>query len=253
MNRQEFFIDHDGLRIHAKLDFPAAEAEKYPLVIIVHGYTGHMEEDHIIAIAQALTQNGFAALRVEMYGHGCSDGEFRNHTVLKWVSELLTVIDYAAGLDFVEELYLTGHSQGGLTVMLAAAMKRDVLKAVIPLAPAVIIRDAAREGKMFGASFDPDHVPEELDMGEGRVLGGNYFRVAQLLPVEEAQRLYKGPVLLVHADTDESVPLFYSQEAAKVYANAQLKIIHGDDHCYTKKTSEMTDAVVNFLKQVHGK
>ena len=94
MKRKEFFIDHDGLKLHAKLDFPVAEAEKYPLVIIVHGYTGHMEEPHILAITDALTENGFAALRVELYGHGQSDGSFRDHTVLKWVSELLTVIDY---------------------------------------------------------------------------------------------------------------------------------------------------------------
>ena len=45
---KEFFIDSDGTRIHAKLERPEG-AEKGPLCILVHGFTGHMEEDHIIA------------------------------------------------------------------------------------------------------------------------------------------------------------------------------------------------------------
>ena len=84
MENREFYIEHDHIRLHAKLDFPAQEREKYPLVIIEHGFTGHMEESHIVGIAKAVNDNGYASLRIELYGHGKSDGEFKNHSVLKW-------------------------------------------------------------------------------------------------------------------------------------------------------------------------
>ena len=250
MKNREFYIDHDGIALHAKLDMPDRSEKKVPLVIIQHGYTGHMEEPHILAIAKAMTDNGFAALRIELYGHGKSGGEFRNHTVPKWVSELLTVIDYVASLDFAEEIYLTGHSQGGLAVILAAAMKRDVIKALIPLAPATMIRDDARRGTSFDIHFDPDHIPGELQMNEERVLDGNYFRTAQLLPVEEAIRSYNGPVLIVHSDTDETVPVKYAEEAAAMYSNARLHIVTGDDHCFDKKIGEVTRVMVEFLNDL---
>ena len=250
MKNREFYIDHDGIALHAKLDMPDRSEKKVPLVIIQHGYTGHMEEPHILAIAKAMTDNGFAALRIELYGHGKSGGEFRNHTVPKWVSELLTVIDYAASLDFAEEIYLTGHSQGGLAVILAAAMKRDVIKALIPLAPATMIRDDARRGTSFDIHFDPDHIPGEIKMNEERVLDGNYFRTAQLLPVEEAIRSYNGPVLIVHSDTDETVPVKYAEEAAAMYSNARLHIVTGDDHCFDKKIGEVTRVMVEFLNDL---
>lgn len=252
MENREFYIEHDGLKLHAKLDFPKEEAEKYPLLIIEHGYTGHMEERHIIAVAEAANEIGFASLRIELYGHGGSDGSFREHTVMKWVDEMLTVIDYAAGLDFVDGVYLAGHSQGGLTTILVAAMKRDVLKAILPLAPAIVIRDDARTGTLFGTSFDPDHVPDQMDMGEGRVLNGNYFRVAQTLPVEEAIESYCKPVLIVHADTDEAVPVSYAIEAAKRYENCELIILENDNHCYDAKLDEVTEAVKRFLNRVRG-
>ena len=250
MDDREFFIEVDGVRLHAKLDFPREKAEKYPVLILEHGFTGHMEETHIRAVARTAADIGFAVLRIELYGHGQSDGEFRDHTILKWVSEMIGVIDYAEKLDFADGLYLAGHSQGGLTTMLVGAIKRDVLKAIIPLAPAVVIRDAAREGGMFGSSFDAQDVPDEVVMPDGRVLDGEYFRVAQLLPVEEAARRYHGPVLIVHADTDEAVPVRYAYEAAELYRDCELRIIQGDTHCYDHKLDEVCEYVRAFLNRV---
>ena len=110
---KEFYIENDGVRLHAKLDMPETaqmNAGKCPLVIVIHGFTGHMEEEHIVAAAGAVNAVGFAALRVEMYGHGGSDGRFEDHTLYKWVTNALAVIDYAKTLDFVSDLYLCGHS-----------------------------------------------------------------------------------------------------------------------------------------------
>ena len=43
---KEFYIDSDGIRLHAKLD-RVNENEQGPLCILIHGFTGHMEEEHI--------------------------------------------------------------------------------------------------------------------------------------------------------------------------------------------------------------
>ena len=250
MENREYYIDHDGIKLHAKLSFPTEEKEKYPLLIIEHGYTGHMEERHITGLADAVNAIGFAALRIELYGHGMSGGTFKEHTVLKWVSEMLTVIDHAASLPFVDGLYLAGHSQGGLTAILAGGLKHDMLDGLIPLAPATVIRDAARKGVAFGITFDPEKIPDEVVMNEERVLSGNYFRTAQILPVDEAIAMFKGPVLIVHADTDEQVPVSYAYDAASKYSHAKLVIIENDTHCYDNKLEEVLDAVCDFLQEV---
>ena len=38
---KEFYINSDGTRLHAKLDRPEG-AEKGPLCILIHGFTGHI-------------------------------------------------------------------------------------------------------------------------------------------------------------------------------------------------------------------
>lgn len=247
MKAREFYINDDGIRLHAKLDFPKEEKEKYPLVIIIHGFTGHMEERHLVETAKAINEIGYATLRAEMYGHGKSDGKFCDHTLFKWINNALAVIDYAKSLDFVSDLYLCGHSQGGLLTMLVGAMERDLFKAIIPMSPAISIPEGARSGALLGGPFDPEKIPDELSMGD-RTLKGNYIRVAQTIDVEKAIDRYDGPVLIIHGDADEAIPVSYAYDAAKRYKNAKLVIIPGDTHCYDHHLEMVTEALKDFLK-----
>ena len=76
---REFFIWDDGIRLHLKLDFPQEncgdrigkgcgafspepeEPGKLPLMILVHGFTGDMEERHITAVQRTANEEGFAS------------------------------------------------------------------------------------------------------------------------------------------------------------------------------------------------
>lgn len=249
---REFFIDKDGFKIHAKLDIPEG-LQKFPLVIVVHGFTGHMEERHIIAVSEAARRTGMATLRVELYGHGQTDGRFEHHNILDWISEILYVIDYARSLSYITDLYLMGHSQGGLSIILAAALKADQLKAIIPLSPAIVIRDGCRDGCLLGHAFDKDHIPEKLEIGEGRHISGSYIRVGRVLPVEAAIDAYTRPVLIIHGTEDEAVPFRYGEMAAERYQNAKLVSIQGDDHCYNRHLDQVTKAVEEFLLEQNSK
>lgn len=242
---KEFFIESDGTRLHAKLDRPEG-AEKGPLCILIHGFTGHMEEDHIKAAQKAMNDAGVSVLRVEMYGHGGSDGEFKDHTLYKWVTNALAAVKYAKSLDFVTDLYLSGHSQGGLLTMLVGGMCPDDFKALLPLSPAWMIPEIAREGNVLGTSFDPKHIPDMITSGSWE-LSGDYIRVAQTIHMEDEIERFEGPVLIIHGDADETVPFSYAEKAAKLYKNAELVPIHGDDHCFTKHLNEMADAVRAFF------
>lgn len=245
MNERQFTIQDDGIRLNAKICIPEGSRR---LVIIIHGFTGQMEERHIIAITQMLNEIGCATLRADMYGHGESGGAFRDHTLYKWLGNIMALIDYARGLDCAEEIYLCGHSQGGLAVMLAAAMERDVIRGLIPLSPAAMIPEICRNGEMLGVRFDPEHIPDALAFDD-KTLGGNYLRVAQTIRVEDAIDRYDGPVLIVHGDADESVPVQVGIDAANRYKNCQLALIPGDSHCFDYHLEQAVEAVRAWMRE----
>ncbi len=239
------YIIDDGIRLNAKLEMPQKPG-RCPIVIIIHGFTGHMEERHIIAVSKLFNDLGLATLRVDMYGHGKSDGEFRNHTLFKWMTNAMTIIDYARELDFVTDIYLCGHSQGGLTVMLAAALKHDQIKAIIPLSPATSIIHDAEVGNVFGTTFNPKQIPDEISTPDW-TLDGNYFRVAQTIDIERAIDSFDKNVLIVHGDMDESVPVRFAIEAAKRYRHAQLALIKGETHCYDLHLDQVLSSIRNWM------
>ncbi|MEE0028029.1 MAG: alpha/beta hydrolase [Atopobiaceae bacterium] len=245
----EFYIDSD-VRLHAKLERPGS-FEHGPLAIVLHGLTGHMEERHIVAVSKTLNELGVATLRVELYGHGQSGGDFCRHTLYKWIGNVLEVIDYAKGLPFADELYLCGHSQGGLTSMLVAGMRPYDIRALMPLSPAIVIVDGARKGSMLGMTFDPAHIPDQV-ANRDRKLSGNYFRVAQTIDVDAAIARYHGPVLLVHGAQDMAVPVSYSIEAADKYEDARLVLVEGDTHCYTEHLDRVLDAIRAFVRDLQA-
>ena len=246
---KEFYIDDEGIRLHCKLDMPTEKTDKCPLVIMIHGLTGHMEETHITAICERMNQLGFATLRAEMYGHGKSEGRFEDHNLFKWILNGLKVIDYARNLDFVTDLYLTGHSQGGLLTVLLGGLRNDQFKAILPLSPAMIIPEGARKGEMLGFEFDPDHIPDVISIPMYD-LNGDYMRLAQLIHAEDAVKKYHGKVFIVHGDEDEAVPLSCSKELQEMYNDCELVVIHGDDHCYTRHLDQVLDAITEFLNKV---
>ncbi|MBQ1476562.1 MAG: alpha/beta hydrolase [Erysipelotrichaceae bacterium] len=245
---KEFYLNDDGIALHCKLDKPE-DTDRCPLLLMFHGLTGHMEEDHIAGLCEAVNKLGIATLRAELYGHGKSGGAFEDHTLLKWINNALTVIEYAQSLDFVTEYYVSGHSQGGLLTILLSGLKNDLFKAVIPLSPALVITEGARKGSLLGLPFDPEHIPEKIVMGD-RVLKGNYFATAQLLHPEEMMERYHGPVLIVHGDEDEAVPFSCSIDAIKHYEHGKLVAVAHADHCFTGHLEELFQAVTDFLKEL---
>ncbi len=112
---------------------------------------------------------------------------------------------------------------------------------------ATVIPECTRGGGVLGVEFDPDHIPEEIRSQDGWVLSGNYIRVAQTIHVEEAIDRFTGPVLLVHGDADETIPVQGSLDAAERYQNAELKIIRGDTHCYDYHLEEAVEAVRSWM------
>ena len=68
-----------------------------------------------------------------------------------------------------------------------------------------------------------------------------------MIHAEDAIVRFHRPVLLVHGDADEAVPLSCSEETAKAYENAKLVVIPGDTHCCDYHLEQVLDTIREWM------
>lgn len=155
--KNKVFFYSAGRRISALLGFPIGyvEKNKYPAVIINHGYSGNKEEYN--DMADELNKNGYVTLQFDSRGCGEAQGIFgRMMCSTEWIEDAYSAVTYMTALDIVDSnrIGYTGCSMGGaVTVYMAANDSR--LKCAVALAPLsdgeMQLKDAWTDRKGIGA------------------------------------------------------------------------------------------------------
>lgn len=222
------------------------EGEKSSLVILMHGFMSEKRERVMTTIASELQEKGIAYIRFDFNGHGDSEGDFQNMTVANEIEDAKKIYEYARSLDFVGDIVLLGHSQGGVVAsMVAGDLGSENISGLVLMAPAAVLKDDALNGEMFGVRFDPVNIPEYVQVFNRRV-GREYIKVAQTLPIYETAARYEGPVCIIHGMSDEIVPYSYGERYKDGYKDAALHLVEGENHAFSRKLDEVKNIVVDF-------
>ncbi len=231
-----------------------ATSEKVPLVIICHGFSGNCQTPFMNALSESIVAQGMATLRFDFNGHGRSDGEFKDMTVLNEIDDLKDVIAWAQKQSWVKDISLVGHSQGGVVVSMVSGELGDKgIKAEVLLAAAAVLRDDALRGNTMGAMYDPwnfkgDYIelPHSPEAG-ALLLGKNYVETAIRLPIYETAANYNGPTLIVQGTHDQIVPYTYAERYNEKIKGSELKLIPDENHTFTQTQKETSILVADWL------
>lgn len=224
-----------------------AEGEKCPLVIINHGFTGNRNEARLVAIADSLQMRGIASVRFDFNGHGQSEGDFIDMTIINELEDVGKVLAYVEGLGFVTKVGMVGHSQGGLVTSLAApAFGVQRIACEVLLAPAANIPEGARKGNLLGTAFDAVNPPAYIK-GWGHKVGLSYLKTAQMIPVWEEAAKYKGPVCIIHGSGDKAVPVEFGKKYHEKLPQSEIHIMEGQGHGLDKVLPEVCHITAAFF------
>lgn len=245
--REEMLLDGDHGKLSAVLERPD-DATNFPVVIVMHGYSGNKDARLLREISERLTAAGFGAMRFDFNGHGASEGRFEDMTVPNEVEDAKKVIAYLRSRPDVRDISLVGHSQGGVvTSLVAGELGADKIKAIALLAPATILKEHARKGYLFGVRYDPVNPPEFVE-AFGRRLGRAYVLSAQKLPIYETVARFSGPVLVVHGLNDKIVPLSCAEKYREVLPQTRLVPLQGHDHGFSRDMPAVAGIVADFFR-----
>lgn len=228
--RAQVECQRDGMTLRGTMFTPEINGdEKVPMVILSHGFMSSQWE--MWNLANTLQGAGYASVCFDFMGSGQSDGEFVNMTTWTEVADLNAIIDYVKTLDFVDtdNIFLSGNSFGGVVTALTAVTRAADLNSICLWYPAMSMCDDARNGFVQTTQFDPNNIPDTLQVGRYTV-GKEFLEINVNLYPTELAVAYTDDVLILHGTADNLVPYAGSVELAEKYESAELVLVEGGGH-----------------------
>lgn len=244
-------IKRDNLTLVGEKEI--VDKSSYDLAIIFHGLFASKDYPLITEIATNLKEAGIASLRFDFNGHGESEGKFEDMTVLNELADANAILQYALNDKKIRNIYLVGHSQGGVVASMLAGLYPDKVKKLVLLAPAAVLKENTLKGIIPGQTFDPKNIPSTITLN-GQKMGGFYFRTAQNLPIYEIAKKYQGPAEIVVGNNDKIAGIKYPKCYHEIYLNSEFHLIPNGDHDFSGEFNNIgSNLAVDFLTESEDK
>jgi uncharacterized protein len=212
---------------------PAPQPPARGGIVVVHGADSCKESHH--DFARAAVALGLAAICFDQRGHGESSGEL-GAGALQDVAAIAARLRDALG-DPEAPLAVRGSSLGGYLTILAAPVVRARAAVAICPASADGLRRGLKEGR-FSFRADPDGLRAFLDEHDLTTAGARLTM----------------PLLLLHAEGDERVPIAHSRELAEVLTvpGSRLIAVPGGHHRSIQHDEELQAVSLRFIQKSLG-
>ncbi len=231
VDMEKFSINRNGWDIECRLYHPPGfdAAQKYPLVLEIHGGPNGAFYDSFVPWHQTLAGAGYVTLAVNPRGSSTYGEEFVNAVLGDWGGEdyldLMAALDEVCRRDYVDtrRLGVHGYSYGGYMTAWAIG-HTDRFKAAVAGAPCIDLWSmygtsdiAASFGEAQWSARPSGGAPETVsivnELAEG--VDNLAYRLLQRSPITFAPQV-SAPVLLLHGEADARCPIGQSEQYFQV-------------------------------------
>lgn len=227
------FLNEYGEKLAGTLHLPESPTDR--AVIWGHCFTCSRHTTVLRDISKKLEERGIASLRFDFSGNGQSEGDFSHTSYTRHIAEMKQAMTFLSQHGFVR-FAAGGHSMGAAIALLAAdrlAGESLSIRAVCAL--------AGRLGRGKISQLFSDQQMEELRQ-TGRVsfvsrgrkleLGEDFFTDMQQYDPAAAVAGLKIPLMVIHGDKDEVIPVENALDAKEGNPDIELEIIPDADHMF---------------------
>jgi len=220
------FTTSDGKTIVGILHRPAGESA-LGAIILCHGMDSGKDSEKLVSLGRGLATLGFLTLRFDFAYVGESSEKFEDITYSGEVEDLRAACSFIRDR-FSGGIGILGSSMGGTVALLFAAQDQDIAALVTIAAP---LHPEAFPRRILS----PKGLQKWRDRGftlyNGRRLNLTLLEDLEKINVVESARKIACPLLIIHGDTDEVVPVEEAHELnACASGKKKLLILKGTDH-----------------------
>ena len=232
---------------------PARDGAPGPGVALVHGWES--ARDRTLPMAHFLTAAGFHCLTVDIRGHGANPAETMPVSAGEFGADALAAFEALMARPEVTVGAISGHSMGAIGAILAGAADERVAAVVATSSPADPYRLTRQTFRLAHLPI-PNAIAYPLAWLTTRVyLRPRGHRVGTI-SASTALTAHHRPILLVHGDTDDVVPVVHLERLLNVAATSRRAVeslvIAGGRHSWLYEFEEYRRAVAGFLAAALG-
>ena len=221
-----FFDSPNGEKLAGILHHPKSENAR-GAVLLCHGMESNKESDKLMFLSRALAQRDLLTLRFDFAGVGESTGSFANITYSAEVEDLQAAFSFMRARH-AGKIGILGSSMGGTVALLFAARNPDVAALVTLAAP-------LHPERFLSRLSTPEELQQWRERGfifyHGQRINVSLLNDLEKMNVVHALRKINCPVLILHGDRDDVVPV---EEAHELHHHlpgmSKLSILAGADH-----------------------
>lgn len=215
------------------------EPKQYDTAIIfLHGFPSHCHGFTSSRIQKVVEKSHYLLLVFDFSHTDTSEGMFEDKLMSREVEDIKYAIDFLEKNYHYQQLVLIGHSTGAIDAALYAHRDKRIDK-VILMGAVSDTKQAVRYDftdqqvhDFWSKGFIRYHAPGKWY--HGKKLKKAFYDEFFTLNIPHAIKRYKRPLLIIHGEYDEAVPLKEAQELFQ-YAHKpkKLVIIKGADHRFS--------------------
>ncbi|MBW2999587.1 alpha/beta fold hydrolase [Candidatus Woesearchaeota archaeon] len=227
---------------------PSVEKEKYPAVILVHGFGATKEESGMFdELAEKLSEAGFLVYRFDFSGRGESEGDYSEISLSKLKSDLSKILDFVRTQEIVDNsrIGILGQSLGTPTIVTLEPKVKCLVMTSSTSNPKEILKE------LFGEGYNPDGISTRMTSeGELVKIKPQFWKDFENHDLLESIKKINCPILFIHGSEDDKVPL---SEVEAYFNNAnepkEIKVIQGAEHGFRPNRDKMYEIAVDWFKK----
>ena len=198
-------------------------------VILCHGMESNKESEKLVFLSRALAQKRILALRFDFACAGTS-GRFEEITYSGEVEDLQAAYSFIRKRT-AAKIAILGSSMGGTVALLFAAQESSVATLVTVAAPfhperfpdRLLTQDQVRDWRECGYTFY-----------HGQRINVALLHDLQTINVPAAVKNISCPVLIIHGEADDTVPVEEAYELnSSLTHHKKLLVLQGGDHRFS--------------------
>ena len=245
MKEEKVEFENQGEKIRGILHIP--DDVNSPAIIMCHGFTGNMNEDHDLFVhaAKKFCENGFTVLRFDFSGSGKSEGKFVDMTISGEIGDLKKAVDFILKQKInKEKIGVLGFSLGSVISVLGWDNR---IKTLVLCSPLNDIKKVFLKGigeKTVKQIEEKGFADLQTSKGAWKTktsfkVGRKLWKEVKKIKLANNIKSAKCPILIVMGTEDTDIDLDNTDELYEVANHPkEIKLIENASHTFDNPEHE---------------